>query len=45
MNKYNILEETWYLFDLNYEIIYYFKNKNRKKSNIILKKTIYSINE
>jgi len=45
MNKYNIIEKTWYLFDLNYEIIYYFKNKNRKNSNIILKKIIYSLNE
>lgn len=47
MNKYNILERTWYLNDLNYSIILYLKNKDSKniKETKEIKKTILQLNE
>ena len=40
MNKYNILENTWYLNDLNKSIIVYLKKKNKKNKIIKTKKNV-----
>ena len=40
MNKYNILENTWYLNDLNKSIIVYLKKKNKKNNIIKTKKNV-----